>query len=33
VSVAPHARDFAPGLMVRHLVKDLRLVLVTPPGH
>ena len=27
------ARDLAPGFMVRHLVKDLRLVLATPPGH
>ncbi|MFN2426711.1 MAG: NAD(P)-dependent oxidoreductase [Candidatus Binatia bacterium] len=27
------ARDFAPGFMVKHLVKDLRLVLETPPGH
>ena len=26
------ARDFAPGFMVKHLVKDLRLVLATPPG-
>jgi len=26
-------RDFAPGFMVKHLVKDLRLVLETPPGH
>lgn len=26
------ARDFAPGFMVRHLLKDLRLVLATPPG-
>jgi 3-hydroxyisobutyrate dehydrogenase len=25
-------RDFAPGFMVKHLVKDLRLVLETPPG-
>jgi 3-hydroxyisobutyrate dehydrogenase len=26
------ARDFAPGFMVKHLVKDLRLALETPPG-
>ncbi len=26
------ASDFAPGFMVKHLVKDLRLVLATPPG-
>lgn len=26
------ARDFAPGFMVKHLVKDLRLVLETPAG-
>lgn len=26
------ARDFAPGFMVRHLIKDLRLALETPPG-
>lgn len=26
------ARDFAPGFMVKHLVKDLRLVLATPAG-
>ncbi|HXC51542.1 MAG TPA: NAD(P)-dependent oxidoreductase [Candidatus Limnocylindrales bacterium] len=26
------ARDFAPGFMIKHLVKDLRLVLETPPG-
>lgn len=26
------ASDFAPGFMVKHLVKDLRLVLETPPG-
>lgn len=26
------ARDFAPGFMVKHLVKDLRLVLATPVG-
>lgn len=26
------ARDFAPGFMVKHLVKDLRLVLATPDG-
>jgi 3-hydroxyisobutyrate dehydrogenase len=26
------ARDFAPGFMVKHLVKDLRLVLATPRG-
>jgi 3-hydroxyisobutyrate dehydrogenase len=26
------ARDFAPGFMVKHLVKDLRLVLATPPA-
>jgi 3-hydroxyisobutyrate dehydrogenase len=25
-------RDFAPGFMVKHLIKDLRLVLETPPG-
>lgn len=25
-------RDFAPGFMVKHLVKDLRLALETPPG-
>ena len=27
------ARDFAPGFQVRHLLKDLRLVLQAPPGH
>lgn len=27
------ARDFAPGFMIRHLLKDLRLVLDTPQGH
>jgi 3-hydroxyisobutyrate dehydrogenase len=26
------ARDFAPGFMVKHLIKDLRLALETPPG-
>ncbi|MBI5503781.1 MAG: NAD(P)-dependent oxidoreductase [Deltaproteobacteria bacterium] len=26
------ARDFAPGFMIKHLVKDLRLVLDTPPA-
>jgi len=25
-------RDFGPGFMVKHLIKDLRLVLATPPG-
>lgn len=26
------SRDFAPGFMIKHLVKDLRLVLETPPA-